>query len=303
MTAPILVVGATGQLGSAIVRKLLARGVAVRALARNAERLEPLRAAGAEIFPVDLMNLAKLTEVCRGVAQIVSTANNNMGTGATSPLRVDLTAHQNLCAAARNTGVQRLIYVSYRGAAPDVPVDIFSLKWHIEDAIRRSGVAYVAIRPTALMDIWVNQMLAPRMRASKVALIFGDGMTIANYVAVDDVADLVIAVLDRPDVRNEVIEVGGPSDMSLNDMVTVIEKRLGITVKRRYIPIAMMRLLRPLVKPFSETGGRMLALGAYAMSQPRPFPKWTVAAERFGVRPRTVETHVEQTLGAPGSGR
>lgn len=297
MTGPILVVGATGKLGQAIVRKLLARGVPVRALARNPQKLEVLRAAGADIAAVDLLNLAKLTEVCRGVTQIVSTANNNMGSGPTSPLRVDLTGHQNLCAAARNTGVQRLVYVSYRGAAPDVPVDIFSLKWFIEDAIRRSGVPYVAVRPTALMDIWVNELLAPKMRASKTAMIFGDGETVANYIAVDDVADFVMAVLERQDIRNEVIEVGGPSDMSLNQMVSVIEKRLGITVKRRKIPIAMMRFLRPILKPFSETGARLMAIGAYAVAHPRPFPQWTAAAERFGVRPRTVETHVEQTLG------
>ena len=242
MSGLVLVAGATGQLGSAIVRKLLERGVPVRALARNAAKLEPLRAAGAEIAAVDMLNLSKLTEACRGVAQIVSTANNNMGTGATSPLRVDLTAHQNLCAAARNTAVQRLIYISYRGAAPDVPVDIFSLKWHIEDAIRRSGVPYVAIRPTALMDIWVNQMLAPKMRASKVAMIFGDGSTVANYIAVDDVADFVVAALGRPEIRNEVIEVGGPSDMSLNDMVSVIEKRLGArTNMELVIPAAFQR--------------------------------------------------------------
>ena len=64
---------------------------------------------------MDLRDLSKLTEACRGVEQIVATANNNMGKGPTSPSRIDLSAYQNLCAAARNTGVRRLIYVSYQG--------------------------------------------------------------------------------------------------------------------------------------------------------------------------------------------
>ena len=99
---PVLVVGATGQLGGVIARKLLAAGVPVRALARDRAKLEALAAAGAEVAAVDLLDLPKVTETCRGVSQIISTANNNMGKGARSPLRIDLTAHQNLCAAARN---------------------------------------------------------------------------------------------------------------------------------------------------------------------------------------------------------
>ena len=114
----VLVVGATGQLGGVITRKLLAAGVRVRALARNQDALAAL-APAAEIAPVDLRDVSKLTEACRGVEQIVATANNNMGKGPTSPSRIDLPAYQNLCAAARNTGVRRLIYVSYRGVSQD----------------------------------------------------------------------------------------------------------------------------------------------------------------------------------------
>ena len=114
----VLVAGANGQLGSVIVRKLAAAGVPVRAVGRNAQKLESLRAPGVEVVPVDLMNLAALTAACRGVGQIVSTANNNMGTGATSPAKIDLTAHQNLCAAARNAGMRRFLYVSAHGHRP-----------------------------------------------------------------------------------------------------------------------------------------------------------------------------------------
>ena len=162
----VLVAGATGQLGRVITRQLLDSGVKVRALARNAGALAAF-APRAEIAAVDMRDLAKLTEACRGVDQIVATANNNMGQGANSPSRTDLGAYQNLCAAARNTGVRRLVYVSYRGVAQDAAVDIFRIKWYIEDAIRRSGVPWVMLRPTAFMDIWIDQIVAkgdPRER-------------------------------------------------------------------------------------------------------------------------------------------
>jgi len=124
----VLVAGANGQLGSVIVRKLAASGIPVRAVGRNAQKLETLRGPAVEIVPVDLMNLAALTEACRGVGQIVSTANNNMGKGASSPTKIDLTAHQNLCAAARNAGVRRILYVSAHGIDQFSPVDIFRIK-------------------------------------------------------------------------------------------------------------------------------------------------------------------------------
>src|SRR5215210_6342425 len=214
----VLVAGANGQLGSVIVRKLAAAGVPVRAVGRDTQKLDTLRAPGVEIVPVDLLNLAALTQACRGVGQIVSTANNNMGKGAISPTKIDLTAHQNLCAAARNAGVRRIIYVSAHGIDQDSPVDIFRIKWYIEDAIRRSGVPYVILRPTLFMDIWVDHIIVGAIRKKGAATIFGPGTAPANYVAVEDVAEFVVKILAREEVINQVVEIGGPSTMTMNDV-------------------------------------------------------------------------------------
>ena len=289
----VLVVGATGQLGRVIARKLLVSGARVRALARNRDELARLLPE-AEIAPVDLRDLSKLTEACRGVAQIVATANNNMGKGPNSPARVDLACYQNLCAAARNTGVRRLIYVSYRGVAQDAPVDIFRIKWYIEDAIRRSGVPYVMLRPTAFMDVWIDAILAKGIREKGVATIFGDGNAVSNYIAVDDVAEFAVRILSRPDVVNEVVEAGSSSNVSQNYLATLLERRLQSSGKRRHLPVAVLRLLPPIIRPFNEVAARLVSLGFYAATKSAPFPDWKASADRFGISPRTVETYVEQ---------
>src|SRR5215207_4002310 len=131
-----------------------------------------------------------------------------MGKGATSPPKIDLTAHQNLCAAARNAGVRRILYVSAHGIDQDSPVDIFRIKWYIEDAIRRSGVPYVILRPTEFMDIWVDQLIAEQIRRNSAVRIFGPGTARANYIAVEDVAEFVGKILAREEVVNEVVEIG-----------------------------------------------------------------------------------------------
>ena len=288
----VLVAGATGQLGSVITRKLIASGTKVRALARNREALAQF-SPGAEIAAVDLRDLAKLTEACRGVDQIVATANNNMGKGATSPTRIDLGAYQNLCAAARNTGVRRLTYVSYKGLSQDAGVDIFRVKWYIEDAIRRSGVPYVMLRPTAFMEVWIDQVLVKGIREKGVATIFGDGTSVANYIAVDDVAEFAVKIVSRAEIVNEVVDAGGPSNLSQNHVATLVERRLQSSGKRRHVPVAALRLLPPVVRPFNELAARLMTLGLYRATEAVPFPGWQANADRFGVRPKTVETYVE----------
>jgi uncharacterized protein YbjT (DUF2867 family) len=289
----VLVVGATGQLGSVIVRKLLASGTRVRALARNQQKLASF-APAAEIAPVDLRDVPKLTEACRGVDQIVATANNALGKGPTSPTRIDLSGYQNLCAAARNTSVRRLVYVSFRGVSQDAPVDFFRIKWYIEDAIRRSGVPYVMLRPSAFMETWIEQILAKGIREKGVATIFGDGNRVANYIAVDDVADFAVKILSRPEIVNENVEAGGPSDVTQNHLATLVERRLKAPGKRRHVPVAAMRLLPPIVRPFNEVAARLMTLGLYSATEAKPFPGWKQAADRFGIAPQTVETYVER---------
>lgn len=289
----VLVAGATGQLGRVITRKLLASGTKVRALARNREALARL-APDAESAAVDLRDLAKLTEACRGVDQIVATANNNMGKGAASPTRIDLGAYQNLCAAARNTGVRRLIYVSYKGVSQDAVVDVLRIKWYIEDAIRRSGVPHVMLRPTAFMETWIDQIVARRIREKGAALIFGDGTSVANYISIDDVAEFAVKILARPDVVNEAVDAGGPSNLSQNDVATLVERRLRSSGRRRHVPVAALRLLPPVVRPFNEVAARLMTFGLYRATEAVPFPGWKASADRFGVTPRTVETYLEQ---------
>ena len=291
-TTRVLVAGATGQLGQVIARKLIAAGVPVRVLARNREKLASMFPSGAEIAALDLLDQRAVTEACRGVTDIVATANNNMGKGETSPLRVDLTAYQNLCAAARNTGVRRIVYVSFRGATPIEGVDIFRLKWHIEDVIRRSQVPYVVLRPTAFMDVWIDEIIAGGIRKNGVTTIFGDGTRVGNYISVNDVAEFVVRVIARPEIVNETIDLGGPSNLSLNDVATQVERRLGASGKRRHIPVAAMKILPFVVKPFNEVAARLMTLGHFVATRAAPFPKWKEPADRFGVQPESVEQYI-----------
>jgi nucleoside-diphosphate-sugar epimerase len=125
-------------------------------------------------------------------------------------------------------------------------------------------------------------------------MIFGDGNTVANYIAVDDVAEFAVKLIGRPEILNEAVDAGGPSNVSQNHLATLVERRFNAAATRRHIPVAALRILPPIVRPFNEVAARLMTLGLYAATESQPFPGWKVNADRLGVSPRTVESYVEQ---------
>lgn len=98
-------------------------------------------------------------------------------------------------------------------------------------------------------------------------------------------------IVGRPEVVNEVIDLGGPSNASLNDVATLVERQLGAPGKRRHIPTIALKFLPAIVGPFNEVSARLMTLGYHA-TLAKPFAGWKTAADRFGVAPRTLEEYV-----------
>jgi uncharacterized protein YbjT (DUF2867 family) len=287
----ILVAGATGQVGGIVTRKLLAAGLPVRALGRNREKLAALSALGADAVLVDLRDRGGVARACDGVGQIFTSVNNVMGRGASSPNRVDLLAHDVLCDSAQTTGVRRLVYLSGRGIGIGNPVDFFRVKRSIEDRIRQSGLTYVMLQPGAFMETWAG-MLAGGIRKNGMAVLFGNGQSIANFIAVEDVAEFSLRILLNEEIRNEAIEVGGPSNISFDGLVTLFEEHMGVQARRRRIPVAVLWLGGLLLRPFNEVAARLMRMGYFTATSDQRFPNWQMAADRFGVSPQSIEAFV-----------
>lgn len=287
----VLVAGATGAVGGLVVRKLLEHGIPVRAIGRNPAKLAVLAALGAEALEVDLLDRPAVERACEGVDQIYTSANNVMGSGSNSPNRVDVPAHETLCTAARAAGVRRIVYLSGRGKTDGSPVDFFRTKGAIETVIRKSGVPFVMIRPGAFIEIWVG-MLVAGLRKNGTVVLFGDGLSVGNYIAGEDVAALSLQILLRDDVVNEIIDIGGPSNLSLDEIATLVGRRMGVAVKRRRIPKAVLWTGGLVVRPFNEVAARFMRMGYYTATSDNRFNDWPIAAERFGVNPMSVETYL-----------
>src|SRR5260370_5131559 len=92
------------------------------------------------------------------------------------------------------------------------------------------------------MELWA-QLIGQPIREQGKTTIFGRGNNAINFVSVQDVARFVSIALDDPRARNAVIEVGGPEDLTMNQLAEIYARASGRQAKKRHIPLPMMRVM------------------------------------------------------------
>ncbi len=221
----ILVAGATGVLGSEIVRNLLARGEKVRAMTRKTskpETVDRLRRAGAEIVVADLKEPASLAAACKGVDGVISSVTSvTTAQPGDSFEATDGKGTISLIDAARKAGVKKFVFVSFNADySPDAP--LARAKRDVEKHLEKSGLDYTILHPSLFCETW----LSPMMFADPVAgtaRVYGKGTEKIRYVAVADVAELAVQSLTRPFASKATIAFGGPEPISQRDAVKLFE--------------------------------------------------------------------------------
>jgi len=237
----ILIVGATGQLGGVIARRLLTSGEAVRVLVRKDSPWQPLQAAGAHISIGDLKDRATLDSACSGVDVVITTANSALRGGADNTQTVDTDGNRNLIDAVRGAGAKQFIFISAYGVTIDSPVPLFQAKARTEAYLRASGVPYTILAADAFMDVWLPMIVVGPVFEGRPVTIVGEGRRKHSFIAVDDVASFAIATIGHREALNRHLPLGGPQAVSWREIVATFERRLG-----RAIPIVSIAPGQPL---------------------------------------------------------
>ena len=258
----ILLVGASGRLGQVVAQHLLAQSKLVRAMTRTPAKLEHLKHQGAAVVGGDLRDPASLARVCQGVEQVVAAAHALVGKGDNTPQTVDAAGHRQLIDAAKAAGVKHMVFLSVLGAGPVAPLEFLRIKHRTEEYLRASGLSYTIIRSAAFMDLWGQLIGQPILEQGKTT-IFGRGANPINFVAVEDVARFVLTALDDPRARNRTIEVGGPENLTFNEVVGLFERVRGHAAQRRHVPLLVMRLMAHLMPLINPALGRQIGAGVY----------------------------------------
>jgi uncharacterized protein YbjT (DUF2867 family) len=175
----IAVTGVTGGLGGRVARRLADRGVGQRLVVRDPGRAP--RLAGAEVAAASYDDPERLRRAFQGARTLV------MVSASEDPDRLRL--HANVVDAAGDAGVERIVYTSFLGAAPDCTFTFGRDHWHTEERIKASGLAWTMLRDSLYLD-FLPLMVGPDGVIRGPA---GDGRVAA--VTRDDIADVAVAVL------------------------------------------------------------------------------------------------------------
>ncbi|HEV2235129.1 MAG TPA: SDR family oxidoreductase [Ktedonobacterales bacterium] len=256
----ILVVGASGRLGSVVTRQLLARGEPVRAMARRPAPLAELEEHGAQIVIGDVRDAAAVRRACQGADRVLATFQGLDGKGRDAPRTIDGDGNRLLIDAAKAAGVRHFVFTSALGARPDDHLEHFRLKYGAEEYLRQSGLSYTIIRPTPFMELWATIIGEPILQTGK-ARIFGRGTNPVNFVSVEDVAHLALLSLDDAEAHGRVIEIGGPENLTLEQVVALFERVSGRSAQQSHVPLPMMRVMAVVLRAFNPALARMIELG------------------------------------------
>ena len=262
MPRMMAVTGATGALGRRVVDRLADQeGTRLRLVVRDAARAPQVPGAEVAAVPGGYADGPGLTAALAGVhtLYLVSAAE------AEDRLQQHLTA----VAAAAAGGVQRVVYTSFLGAAPDAVFTLARQHAATEEALAATRLRTTVLRHAMYAD-FVPFFAVPEGGAAVIAAPADDGR--ASFVSRDDLADVAAAVLldDSPALDGAVLEVTGPEALSLDDAAAVLAEVTGRpTSYRRQTVEEAWATRRPSGRPDWEIEGwvssyRAIAAGAMA---------------------------------------
>ena len=205
----VAVAGATGEVGSRVAQLLAARGIAQRLPVRAARRAP--RPAHADVVEIGGY------EDRRGmVAALDGIETFLLIPGHETTDRVE--AHRAAIEAAVEAGVQRIVQLSFVGAAPDATFTYARDHWQTEQDLKASGLDWTIARMNFYLDVLPQFVLT----SGEIAGPAGDGRVAA--VARDDVALALVGLITGQDHEGKTYELTGPESLSFRQIAAIMSR-------------------------------------------------------------------------------
>jgi len=226
----ILVTGATGHQGGAVLRHVVGRGFAVRALTRDPDRLNArvLGGHGAEVVKGDIEDQSSLTRALDGAYGVFSVQNPNE-----AGIEGEIRQGTNLADAARRTGITHFVYSSVGSADQNTGIPHFDSKFRIEEHIRRTGLRFTIVRPVFFMENWLGMREAIANGRLELPL---EPATHLQMVAVNDIGGAVALAFEHPGKwQNRTFELAG-DELSMSELAATFTRATGREVRYAQVP-------------------------------------------------------------------
>jgi len=225
----ILVTGATGHLGGAVIDFLLKKShrVKVAALVRDKNKAEELSKKGVELRDGDYTNYSSLVEAFKGVEKL--------GFVSSSELENRVQQHTNVVNAAKEAGVKHIYYTS--GVRASVNSKFIPSHDHAktEEAIKASGLTYTIFRNTFYMDE-LPGFLANPLKTGK--WVFPTNGAKANYASRIDMAEALANAIYDGGHENKVYEITSDKAYTDYEIAEIVSKVTGKELKYTDVPLS-----------------------------------------------------------------
>jgi uncharacterized protein YbjT (DUF2867 family) len=281
----ILLTGATGTIGSALLRRLTAAGTPVRCLIRDPRRLGDQRVR-VQIALGDLADPASFRHALRGVETVIHLGASIRDQPRGSIEELNAIATLRLVRAAEAAGARRFVFFTAMGASRHSRTRFFRAKAMAREAVEGSGLETLVFAPSVVYspgDHWLT--LLGRISWLPAVPVSGSGRSLYQPVWAEDVADCVTAALDLNGARRRSFDLAGPETLSYDAIVRIVLR----SVPRRR-PLVHVPL--PVVKASLRALERVVGPPVFAtweeaelMEEPMTSPTGTADAESLGVTP------------------
>jgi len=235
----VLVTGATGRQGGAVVRHMLGReGWKLRALSRNpgSAEAQALARRRVEVVQGDLDDPASLARAARGVYGVYS-VQDFWSVGA----KREVAQGKNLADAAKSARVEHFVYSSVGGAERSSGIDHWESKWAIEQHVRGLGLPATILRPVAFMENYYVAQVEIGILKGKLVDPVRAGKPYQT-IASDDIGAFAALAFARPgQFIGQELEIAG-SELTNEQAAEVFSRVLGRPVRFRRLPMAVVRL-------------------------------------------------------------
>jgi uncharacterized protein YbjT (DUF2867 family) len=321
----ILVVGATGQLGSLVVRRLRADGADVRAMVRDPATAADLAAAGATLAVADLSSPETLDAALVGVTAVVATAN------AVAPIRPGDSAeavaagYAELVRRAARSGVSRFVLASVPATPLDERVPVARTKRRTERLLAESGMSWLSLRMPPFTEVWLALVGSelplrgeerttltrayPTLRRFRrltgrtvdrhgVMVVPGPASARQAFLSVHDAAAALAAAV-RPETGDGPVDLGGPESLTWTDVAEIYGRVLGRRVRVVSQPAGFFAVTQRVFGRVAPSLAGVMGLNRLLATSETDWDT-TPAADRLGLgRRRTVEEILREKADLP----
>jgi NADH dehydrogenase len=242
----LLLTGATGLVGSALLRRLVTEEQPVRCLVRDPRQLGAQRVR-VQIALGDLTDPPSFRNAMRGVNTVVHLAGSTRDQPRGSIEELTAMATWRMVDAAQRVGVERFVFFSLLGASEHHKSRLFRAKAIAERAVRNADLRSTIIAPSLVYapgDRWLN--LIDRLSRLPVLPVPGGGRAVCQPIWAEDVADCALSILRASDqeTAKERYELAGPDTLTYNEVVRTALR--AFHHERSLLPVPMLIARRAL---------------------------------------------------------